>query len=244
MMILYVISVLSVVDARMMQMDHLNQMWQKQPELSSANQAIVDSLRALAERLPNVTSKIRWDSVMMKEPVTTTKAPSPHGEHGFLHRPPTVVIEELKNSTGCSNLFFEHRDLIKTLERLICKAKTHTRHHHHRSEKLENLDHRRNFIYLRDFHIARGKKQEIYFNPSGSEIVMGLEGIKLLSLNDFIAWIKIQTKLVEVALSVEETLRPFYNLRYHNFQPSNQVPPDNFEVETFDSGSSPSRIEI
>ena len=59
-----------------------------------------------------------------------------------------------------------------------------------------------------------------------------------MSLKDFIAWIKIQAQIIEVVLSVEETLKPFYNLRYHNFQPTNQVPTNTYEVETFEPISS------
>ena len=235
---IFIFFVITLSLAALIQPDHLNKMWQDQPALSEENQALVDSLKALAASLPNVTSEIQWNRVVMQEPVTTTKAPSPHRDHGFLQRPPTMVTNTpvLENGTGCSNLFFSHRDLVKELEKLICKARAHTKRHHksEKLEKLENLDHHRNLLYLRDFHIARGKKQEVYFNPSASEIVMGLEGIKLMSLRDFVAWIKVQAKLVEIALSVEETLRPFYNLRYHNFQPSNRVPTDTFEVETFE----------
>ena len=237
---------IQLVSTSFINVDHLERLWQGKTELSDENAKKLKELEVMLEKLPNVTSEIKWDTVVMEEPTTTTELPvvTPHGvDREFLHQPPmqTVTTPSHQTGTGCSNLFFEHRDLVKELEKIICKAKRHSRHH--KLERLEKADNKRNFIYLRDFHIARGRKQEVYFNPASSEIIMGLEGIKLMSLTDYIAWIKIQVKLLEVVLAVEETLRPFFNLRYHNFQNINPVYDNTHEVEVFSEPSSSMKVK-
>ena len=86
------------------------------------------------------------------------------------------------------------------------------------TQELINKNEFPNLTFLRSFYIDKGRKQKIYFEPSQAKIIIGLETMRLISLEDFIQWVKIQTELIHLLLSVQSTLAPFFQVKYNSYQ--------------------------
>ena len=197
--------------------------------LNEKDQSIVNELRELANKLPNVTSDLSWERMHRSRPFSLNVTPrqpplyrnnselvNSTSKRQFMRKAPESIVSR-PQSMSCGTVFFEYRETINSLQGLVCNQKYRDLNYPEKQKHKEFVNKEYpNLTYLRDFYISEGRTQRIYYNPSRSEIVVGLESMRLISLNDYIAWIKAQADMVHLLLAVEDTLRPFFQIKYHS----------------------------
>ena len=214
------------------------QQWINHAQNSSISE---DDLRTITDleqefnSLPNSTSDIhpnpwehafeQYDDPSIDEITPVDPSLDTHsGNDSYFHRPPTEV------TGSCTKLFQAYKQIKYELECLVDNIYLREVGTPYQKESADvkdpnieppvdpRADDTPRLIYLREFLVSSSKTQQLYCDPRKATLTLGFRRLRLLTLRNFISWLKVQGKLLRMLMPLNKLLKTVFSVRYRDLK--------------------------
>ena len=157
---------------------------------------------------------------------TTNSLVNDSSEQLLYHRskPVQYLYNDQKNDIpsqtdmlGCSNIFYQYKEIIQHLQELIDTANKRNFNFEKNAFQIKQAKTPPSYLFLRNLHITPNKFQSFYYDKKDNCLTVNVENLRYLKLRDFAKWLIAQKRLVVPLLDIEEKFKVIFSFKYEQF---------------------------